>query len=66
MRSATIAVAEGLPSTRSTRTGGYELRPCEACNGDGAVPRNVTLQEFAAMIEAIRTGTIAVKEEATR
>ena len=39
---------------------------CEACNGDRAIPRNVTLQEFAAMLDVIRTGEIAVKEEATR
>jgi len=43
----------------------HALRRCPACNGEGAIPKNVTLQEFAAMIETIRTGEIAVKE-ATR
>ena len=45
--------------------GGSEFQ-CLLCGGEGAIPRNVTLQEFAAMIDVIRIGEIAVKDEATR
>jgi len=38
---------------------------CLSCSGEGAIPKNISLADLAAMIEAIRTGEIAV-EEATR